>query len=264
MSPKYLEQRQLSAAVLTNLGQNMTSSALQREGAGRRENEARNERAIRPLKPGVWFSFGGRLHIYHAMEISSTAPFCHFNAAPFHWDRWGLFQQDRDIICFTIAKSALTTVLRNKITPATVWEVESGGGALREREWSDQIHDTSSVRGRDNKLACSAKHQWWDWGKDGRGKDKWGLRVQTGGQRCFTAATASQGGGGGQNTRWPCYCSVFWFSCHVFPTGIFQSRRRLTATPLQQRAEDKGQAQGRSGGHRVKLCARDMINASAK
>lgn len=53
MSPKYLEQRQLSAAVFANLGQNMTSSALQREGAGLRENEAGNERAIRPLKPGV-------------------------------------------------------------------------------------------------------------------------------------------------------------------------------------------------------------------
>lgn len=80
MSSKYLEQRQLSAIVYTNLGQNMTGSALKKEGAGLQENEARNERAIRPLKRGVWLSFGGHLHIYHEMEISH--PFCHFNASP--------------------------------------------------------------------------------------------------------------------------------------------------------------------------------------
>lgn len=105
MSTKYLEQRQLSAAVYTNRGQNMTSSALKR------------------MERGCWRM---RREMNEAVKMCRLIQLCwtfaHLSSPPppplLYSNRLGLFQQDRDLICFTKAKSALTTVIRNYIERA--------------------------------------------------------------------------------------------------------------------------------------------------
>lgn len=108
----------------------------------------------------LWWTFA---HL--SLNGNILPPFVILMRPPFRSTRLGLFWHNRDIICFTIAESALTRVVRNlekKLNGGIAWTRAQRGGGMDgvegKRQMAQMRRRTWSAPGHSPADDCVQKH----------------------------------------------------------------------------------------------------------